>query len=148
MDPITGAVLGITMRWLHIFSVILVLGGLFHAGFVVAPAMALLPEDRRADFAAAVNKRFKPWLHLAVLTLIVSGLYNLITKSNIPPAYHMWFGIKMLLAMHIIAVSFLLSSASVTQERRTRMARGVVISGVLVVALAAYLRFLSNWMQS
>src|SRR3954469_21677772 len=148
MNPIVGAALGIVMRWTHIFSVITVLGGLFYAKLAVAPALAALTPEGRAELGAVLNNRFRPWLRFAVVTLIVSGLYNLVTKANIPPVYHMWFGIKMLLALHIIAVSFLLTSASVTQERRNRMTTGIIISGAVVVLLAAYLRFLSNWMQS
>ena len=148
MDPITGASIGILMRWTHIISVITAIGVLLFSSLVIAPALSSLPAETRPDFAAAVNNRFRPLLRLAIITLIVSGLYNLVTKANLPPGYHMWFGIKMLLALHVIAVSFLLSSSSVTQERRTRMTTGVVISGGVIVLLSAYLRFLTNWMQS
>jgi uncharacterized membrane protein len=148
MDPIVGAALGIAMRWTHVISVITVLGGLLYAWLAVAPALAILPAEGRLEFAAALNNRFRPWLRFAVFMLVLSGLYNLVTKSNIPPGYHMWFGIKMLLALHVIVVSFLLSSSSIAQERRNRMTIGVVVSGVVVVLLSAYLRFLSNWMQS
>ena len=148
MDPITGASLGILMRWIHIISVVTAIGGLLYSSLVVAPAFGSLAPEARSAFAAAVNDRFRPLLRLSIITLIVSGIYNLVTKANLPPGYHMWFGIKMLLALHVIAVSFLLSSASVTQERRRRMTTGVVISGGLIVLLSAYLRFLTNWMQS
>ena len=148
MDPIVIAILSIAMRWTHIISVITVLGGLLYASLAVAPALAALPAESRAEFAAALNLRFRPWLRLAVFFLVVSGLYNLVTKTNIPPGYQMWFGIKMLLALHVIVVTFLLSRASITQERRNRMVGGVVLAGVVVTMLSAYLRFLTNWMQS
>jgi uncharacterized membrane protein len=148
MDPIVGAVLAIAMRWTHILSMVTVLGGLFYAKLAAEPALAMLPAEERSKLADTLNDRFRPWLRLAIVTLVLSGLYNLVTKPNIPPGYHMWFGIKMLLALHIIAVSFLLSSSSLTQERRSRMTTGVVISGIIVVLLSGYLRFLSNWMQS
>ncbi|MEO8130307.1 MAG: hypothetical protein ABJF23_03075 [Bryobacteraceae bacterium] len=148
MDPIVGASLSILMRWMHIISVVTVIGGLLYASIVIGPALSALPPESRTKFADAVNSRFRPVLRLAVFFLIVSGLYNLVTKQNLPPGYHMWFGIKMLLALHVIAVSFLLSSSSVSQERRARMTVGVVISGAVIVLLSAYLRFLTNWMQS
>jgi len=148
MDPIVGASLAILMRWLHIISVITAIGGLLYASLVMSPTLSSLPLESRTAFAAAINNRFRPLLRLAIFFLIVSGIYNLVTKANLPPGYHIWFGIKMLLALHVIAVSFLLSSSSVSQERRTRMTTGVVISGGVIVLLSAYLRFLSNWMQS
>jgi len=147
MDPIFSAVLSIVMRWTHVLSVITVLGGLLYARLAVAPALATLPAESGAQFAASLNTRFRPWLRFAVFMLVVSGLYNLVTKANIPTGYHMWFGIKMLFALHIIVVSFLLSRASVTQEKRNRMITGVVATGIIVVILSGYLRFLSNWMQ-
>src|SRR6266446_6082542 len=106
MDPIAGAVLAIAMRWTHILSMVTVLGGLLHAKIVVEPALAMLPAEEHSKLAATLNDRFRPWLRLAIVTLVLSGLYNLVTKPNIPPGYNMWFGIKMLLALHIIAVSF------------------------------------------
>jgi uncharacterized membrane protein len=148
MGPIGGAVAGVWMRWVHILTVITVLGGLIYARLVESPALELLPLERRADVAGAINNRFRPWLRFALFALVLSGLYNLVTKVNLPPGYHLWFGVKMLFALHIITVSFLLSKPSVKQERRNRMMSGVVISGVIVVLISAYLRFLSNWMQS
>ena len=55
MDPITGASLGILMRWIHITSVITAIGGLLYAGLVIAPALSSLPAETRLEFAAAVN---------------------------------------------------------------------------------------------
>jgi uncharacterized membrane protein len=148
MDPIASAVLSVLMRWTHILSVITIVGGLLYARIGVAPALERLPAAERIAFGEAVNGRFRQWLGLALFLLVLSGLYNLVTKTNIPPGYHLWFGIKMLLALHIIAVSILLARPSLKQERRNRMMTSVVISGIVVVALSAYLRFLSNWMQS
>src|SRR3954452_17148607 len=103
MDPILGAVLSIAMRWIHILSVVVVLGGLTYSRAVLVPSLALLPDEKRSEVAAAANLRFRPWVRLAIFLMVVSGLYNLVMKANIPPGSHIWFGIKMLLALHIIA---------------------------------------------
>ena len=78
--------------------------------------------------------------------LVVSGAYNLFAKTHIPLGYGIWFGVKALLAMHVIAVSFLLARSSLQAEKRKRLITGVAISGAVVVGLSAYLRFLSNFM--
>jgi uncharacterized membrane protein len=143
MDPIVGAVLGVLMRWVHITSVVMLLGGVLYARLVVAPALKNAP----ASVGEQIAENFRPWLLLTIVTILVSGLYNIVTKPNIPPGYFVWFGIKMLLALHILSVSFLLARASLTEERRNRLLTGVAISGVAVTMISAWLRFLTNWMR-
>jgi len=123
------AVLSVVMRSVHILSVVTLLGGVLFAVTTAAPM-----------------QRFAPWLRWSSVLLVLSGVFNLVTKQNIPPRYHLWFGIKMLLALHILAVSILLSRSSIGEERKTRLAKGVLATGVVVVVLSAYLRFLANWM--
>jgi uncharacterized membrane protein len=147
MDSIPGAVMSVLMRWLHIISAVTLLGGTIYARYVMAPAAAGLPEPERQKFAAEVQLKLRPLVLVPLFTIVISGVYNLAGKSNIPPNYFLWFGLKMLLALHVIAVSFLLVRASLTQEKSNRMMTGVVYSGMAVVLVSAYLRFLSNWMQ-
>ena len=40
MDPAVSAVLGVCMRWIHIVSVVTLIGGFIYARFVLAPAIA------------------------------------------------------------------------------------------------------------
>lgn len=123
------AVLSVLMRSIHILAAITLLGGAIFAQTTAAPM-----------------RRFAPYLQWGTALIVISGIYNLVTKQNIPPRYHLWFGIKMLLALHILAVSILLSRSSITQEKQARLTKGVVFTGVIVVILSAYLRFLANWM--
>jgi uncharacterized membrane protein len=146
MDPISSAVLGVFMRWVHILSVITLLGGMIFRRFVLFPVSEILDEEQRKQIAAATARRSRRWVTLAVIGLFISGIYNLGVKSNIPPYYPLLFSIKMLLALHVIVVSFLVDRASINEERRNRMMTGVVISGIVIVLLSAYLRYLSNWM--
>jgi len=148
MDSIPGAVMSVLMRWLHIISAVTLLGGVIYARYVMAPAAAGLAEVDRQKFAAAAREKMRPLVLVPVFTIVISGAYNLVGKSNIPPNYFLWFGLKMLLALHVIAVSFLLVRASLTQEKNNRLMTGVVYSGMAVVLVSAYLRFLSNWLQS
>ena len=43
MDPTLRAVLAVCMRWIHIASVVTLIGGFIYARFVLAPALASLP---------------------------------------------------------------------------------------------------------
>jgi uncharacterized membrane protein len=120
-------------------------GGAMHAWWVVSPAMAAaLPAGDRAKIGDQMAERIRGWMIAAVLALVMSGLYNLLMKANLPPGYHMWFGIKMLFALHIIAVGLLLGRAGVAPEKRSRWVSGIAVSGLIVLALSAYLRGLQQ----
>ena len=122
MDEIAG----IFFRWLHMTAVGIVVGGFF-----------------LVRLGAGQARRYRPWMLAAVAALLVSGLYNLLTKDVFPPGYHMWFGIKALLALHIVAVAFIATKDSLDESRRSRLASGIVISGVSIYAISSYLRWLS-----
>jgi hypothetical protein len=49
----------------------------------------------------------------------------------------MWFGIKMLLALHLFAVTIL-------YKGKKRALTGALISGGLIVAIAGYLRWMTR----
>jgi hypothetical protein len=52
--------------------------------------------------------------------------------------YHAVFGIKLLLALHVFAVSILIVQPN--NPRRTRMATGTMISGLVILLISAWLR--------
>jgi hypothetical protein len=72
--------------------------------------------------------------------VIISGGYTLMTKTVTPPGYHMWFGIKMLVVMHILAVQFLLAIQEMPDEKRVRLAKGIAMSSIAAFVLSAILR--------
>jgi hypothetical protein len=117
------AALPISMRWLHIASVIVLLGGVFYARFAVG------------EMAAS----FKPVIYAVIGGILVSGLYNFLTKPSYPPHYHMWFGIKILLALHVFAAAILYKPG------KQRALTGIVISGAMIVAISAFLRWISQY---
>jgi uncharacterized membrane protein len=143
MDPTLGSVLGVLMRWLHIASMAFAFGGALYARLVSAPALEALPADARASAGDAAAERLRPWILAAVFGLLVSGLYNLMTKRAYPDNYLLWFALKMLLALHIFAVSFLLTKPGVDAAKRTRWLTGIVFSGLVVLLISAYLRSLT-----
>jgi hypothetical protein len=115
------AALSLTMRWLHIASVVVLLGGVFYARFAVG------------EMAAT----FRPIALVAIGAILGSGLYNFLSKPHPQPHYQMWFGIKMLLVLHIFAATL------VYRPGKQRTLTGIVITGALTLGVAAYLRWLS-----
>jgi uncharacterized membrane protein len=143
MDPTVRAVLGICVRWIHIASVVTLIGGFIYARFVLAPALASLPTAERELVGSNTVKSFRGLLITVLITAIGSGMYNYATKTSYPPGYHMWMGIKLLLVLHITASSILYAVRQSTEAKRKRTELSVVISGLIVIGIADYLRYLS-----
>jgi len=120
-------VLGVLVRWLHIAPVVILIGGIFYARY----------------FARSFAPGFRPWVWGSTAAILCSGIYNLLTKEGLPPMYHMWFGIKMLLVLHIVVVGLLITTNAVDDAKRLRLMSGVTISGLVVFLLSAYLRWIS-----
>jgi hypothetical protein len=127
MDPILTMLLGLLMRWIHVMTVALLIGGVFYArlaGSRVAP-----------EFLSKIY-----WLAGA---LFVSGLYNFLTKSSYPPHYHVWFGIKFLLALHVLSMLILLARPGIEDLKRRRWMSSILYSGTAVIAISSVLRWLT-----
>ena len=120
------AALAIAMRWLHLASVIVLLGGIFYARVV----------------ARDLARGFKPVAYGAIGAILVSGLYDFLSKTATSRNYQVWFAIKVLLALHVFA-AVVLYRETAPEKKKTRSLTGMVISGGLIVAIAGYLRWIS-----
>jgi hypothetical protein len=143
MDATLGAVLGLLMRWLHITSVITILGGFIYARFAVAPALASLPPIDGAAFSNRTIGLFRPVLYTALAAVLISGLYNYLTKAFYPPHYHAVIGVKFLFVLHVFAASVLYTIPNTNDAKRTLRLNWLVISGLVIVAISAYLRWMT-----
>ena len=130
--------LSVLMRWLHITSVVVLIGGILYGRLVVVPAIASLPATEQDTLGDAMAARFRSLLYLAVLFLLCSGVYNLFLNLGRGALYQALLGIKLLLALHVFAVGFLIVKPA--NPRRTRQLTGILISGVIIIAISAVLR--------
>src|ERR1039458_5101551 len=102
-------VLNVAMRWLHISSMAVLVGGLlflwigFHEG-----------DGPASDRAAGA---YRPLFFFASALVVISGLYNFLHKTGLTATYHAVFGIKMLLVLHVLTAGFLATRASSPKRR-------------------------------
>lgn len=136
------AALAIFMRFLHIASAITLVGGAAAWRFAGAPAAAWLNGETRNKVENAFAAAWRPFAIAGILGILISGIFNFLRKTGLTPAYHAIFGVKILLALHIFAV--LILAARPDNPKRMRQLTGVVISGILIVALSAVLRWLGQ----
>ena len=118
-------------RWLHIASATALLGGVLFARQVLTG-----PQD------AELVTRYARVFQASIGGLLISGLYNLLSKAAVPAGYHAIFGIKFLLALHVFAVAMMLGRPGVEAGKRRRQMTGMIISGAAILVLGAWLRFL------
>lgn len=127
MDPTVRMILGLLMRWTHILSIVVLVGSAYYV------------RRTRSAFAPA----FRSTVYAAVAAAFVSGLYNFLTKSSYPPGYHAWFGIKFLLALHVMAAIVIAARRESASEKLERSLRILLISATGVVAISGYLRWIT-----
>ena len=143
MDPIVRAVLAISIRWIHIASVVTLIGGFIFARVALAPALRMLPESERRAAGMRAAASFRPVIFTVIVTIFASGIYNYVTGLRHPFVYQAWFGLKLLFVAHIFAVAILYALRDVDEAKRDRWVTGIVISGLIVIAISGYLRWIS-----
>lgn len=135
-------ILGILMRWTHITSITFLAGSALYSRLAVYPALQALSNPEQKKTADRLAGLLRPWVVIAVVLAFGSGIYNLLHKVSTPQGYHMWFGIKFLLALHIAAISLIMGRPGVDLAKRMRQVTGSAVTILLVIAISAYLRAL------
>ena len=112
---------GIGIRWLHIASVVLLIGA------------ALYGSQTRTALAESFRSR----IYLGLALVVLSGFYQFFAKmsTGFAKGYHMWFGIKMLFALHILAVYLLIALGRGDEAKQRRWLHGIAGSGLIAIFL-------------
>jgi hypothetical protein len=128
MDATLQMILALLMRWTHILSVIVLVGSAYYV------------RRTRSGFAS----EFRNTVYAAAGLAFLSGLYNFLTKDAYPPGYHMWFGIKFLLALHVLAALVLAAKRGGAGEKMERSLRITLLSATAAILISGYLRWLTQ----
>jgi uncharacterized membrane protein len=130
--------LGIFMRWLHIASVVTLVGGMVYGAAVLVPATGVLAAEVRQVLTDKAAALFRPLVLCAIGALLLSGGYNLATNPGHHRLYYILLSVKLLLAAHVFAVGILLVTRN--PEHRGRLLTGSALSGLIIILISAYLR--------
>ena len=128
---------GVIMQWLHFSSLATLIGGILYGRLVMLPSIAALAPDAREALADRAAVAFRPLILAAICGLVVSGVYHILTHPGHTTKYHIVLGVKLLLAAHVCAVALLVARPG--HPRRGRLMTGAAISGLAIIAIAAYL---------
>ena len=145
------SIVALCMRWAHILSAIVALGGSIFIRFVLMPsAQSVLDEKTHGELRNAVTRRWMKFVHTCILLFLISGFFNylVITRHDHQgqAIYHMLFGIKFLLALVVFALAVALTSLknwSASIRANAKMWLGLLIAlAVVIVCISGYMRAL------
>ena len=132
----------IASRWIHIFSVIIAVGGTVFLRLVLHPvAKATIPPEVGSQFSPALIRRWARVVHTCILFIILSGTYNSIHSFPLhkgQPAYHAIWGVKVLLALGLFFIAIAITGRSAAFEgmRKKRpqwMAVNIFLAAIIVL---------------
>ena len=146
------------MQWLHVGSVVLIIGGFFFFRVVLLPIASRLPAP--GVLISSALRRFSGFVWSALLTVLISGLYNFITffrtartaAATAPVVsdyslYILVLGVKLFIVFLIFTLAIILtfpySVFDVFQKKPSPWLNITVILGLIVIFLSAFLRRLA-----
>jgi len=131
-EPLT-----IAMRWLHISSMATLVGGMIFGRLAMSAAMRDVSAETRESICDKAAMLYRPLVITAICGSILSGIYKFLLTTGHSVTYHTLFGIKMLLVLHVYAAAIL--AVQPRNPRRARLMLSVVISGLVIVLISAWL---------
>jgi uncharacterized membrane protein len=140
--------LDILSRFLHILAAAWTVGSLIYTRYVLSPAVQAMSAEERGALLGRLAGRLRPLALTSIALLLITGFYNFfrILQGGVAEGYHMAFGIKFLLALHVFGMLYVLSKPPggdpQRDAKRSRLAFGALISATLIVAIGALLRAL------
>ena len=146
--------LPIVMRWIHIGSAIVAIGGPFFVRFGLLPAAGrVLDETTHQQLRQAINDRWRKVVYALITLLIVSGLYTFVVVApwkKLEPAdrhiYHMLFGIKVLASLVIFFLASALAGRTAALAPFRKNAKVwltlLLMAAAVVVGCAGVLRYM------
>jgi uncharacterized membrane protein len=111
--------LDVISRIVHVGTVIALIGGSAFTLLVLMPSARELSDESHDTLAAAVQSRWKRFVHIGVALILISGIYNYVqavSNHKGDGLYHALIGIKFLIAMVVFFIAAALVGRSAKLE--------------------------------
>ena len=141
-------VLEVAMRYLHIVSALIAVGGMAFVLFCVSPAAKLLEDNLRQTFLKLMHDRFLKVLWVAIAVLVITGAFQWYSLNDAYRAIRPWgqalIGTKALIATVIFVVVWLRSMGIVgtTPKGAKRVLMINIHLAAIVILLGSILRYM------
>ncbi len=140
----------IALRWIHIVTASVMIGGSAFQLFILHWAASSLPDEARAQLRERIVSRWRIMVMAGIALLLISGLYNYHRVATTegwlksPAVYHAVMGTKILLALAVFFLASALSGRAATFEKLRQNSRFwlavTLLLAVIVVALGSFLK--------
>jgi len=143
MPMLENDILQIVMRYLHVVSAVVAVGGTAFALLCLSPAVQQLEEAARRPLVEFAEGRFRRVLALALLGLLVTGIFNWAatgaTYKAMGPMANALLGTKVLLAFVLFGIVIARASNLLPGPSRRWHIVNVHLAAIIIL-LAAVLR--------
>ncbi len=142
------------IQWLHVGSVVLMIGGFFFFRVVLIPIANRSPDPN--TLISSALRRFSGIVWSALLTVLISGVYNVITFFRTARAsaaesvdvdyslYILILGIKFFIVFLVYTLAVVLTFPypvfETFQKKPAPWLNIVIILGLIIIFLSAFLR--------
>ena len=137
----------IVSRIVHVGTVIALVGGSAFMLLVLLPSTRELADDASDRLSTAVIGRWKRFVHVGVLLLLVSGFYNYgraIPQHEGQGLYHALVGTKMLLAFVVFFIAAALVGRSTALEgirnNRAKWLKILLLLAGTIVSISGFVK--------
>lgn len=148
--------LPLLMRWVHIFSAIVLIGGTMFIFAALLPVLAKTgaPEER-AKLRDTFMRRWKLFSHVGIVLIFATGIYNLMHvlgskadgEAAVGSFYILLFCAKFALALAVFALVFI-GTSTMKWSESLRERKGLwwllIAASIAVVLVANIMKFVSH----
>jgi uncharacterized membrane protein len=136
----------VLMRWLHVGSAALIIGGLALIVLSAEPIRALTRNDQLTAVIRKVERRYRWVLGASLLGLVASGIYQWVIFGQSYQEQGMWvlavLSVKVLLATGFFALLWAFQIDSMVDERARAWRWVSFLLALLVLMLGGVVRYL------
>ena len=94
------------ITWIHLAAAIALIGGLIFSQFVLAPAARDTASDSKArEIVRLAGRRFRTIAWVSLITLILTGAYQMLNESGAARIETTW-GVVLMLKLFLFVIAF------------------------------------------
>ncbi len=128
-------------KWLHLLSMIGVLGSIMLAFMAILPATN---TESESPLVKDIWKRFGMFVGGLWVVVLLTGFYNMsLVSESVNGKYQMWLGMKMALAIIMFLITLIVGhpipALSKITKNRAPILMVLIVFGVIIVGISAKL---------
>ena len=147
------------VTWIHLIAAMILMGGLIFSQFVLVPVARNIAADPQSkELVRLTGRRFRTLAWVCLITLILTGAYQMLNESGSARIETTW-GVVLMLKLFLFAIAFGLilihdfiidpyapssknpnhSSSPAASSRADNLQKAIIVMMLTVLLVASYL---------